>query len=349
MNYDSLVKDDNPRAIFIAEAGINHDGDIEAAKKMIDAACQAKADYVKFQSFKAEKLVTPDALTSTYIDEGTKKGESFKDLLKRLELSEEDHIVLKKYCDEKGIKFLSTAFDAESFDFLIKLGIDVCKVASGDLTNIPLLKHMAKAHLPMIVSTGMATIEEIAEALNAIREEGNEKIVLMHCVSWYPSEIETTNLNYMETLRNIFGLPVGYSDHTLGINMSVAARALGAVVLEKHYTLDSKWFGPDHAASVEPKELCELVKGIREVEKGLGDGVRVFSEKEASQRKVHRRSIVADKDILRGEIFNEDNLTIKRPGIGIKPKHWYEILGKKSKVDVKKEQLLKWEDIGPAA
>ena len=193
MNYNDLVNKKNPRAIFIAEAGINHDGDISKAKKMIDAAVEAGADYVKFQSFKAKKLVTPDALTSSYIDEGSHKGESFQDLLQRLELNEDDHHELKKYCDNKNIKFLSTAFDTESFDFLISLGIDIVKVASGDVTNLPLLKHMAKSGLPMIMSTGMATLGEIEEAVNAITSEGNDKIVLLHCISWYPAEISTTN------------------------------------------------------------------------------------------------------------------------------------------------------------
>jgi len=345
MNYNDLVNKKNPRAIFIAEAGINHDGDISKAKKMIDAAVEAGADYVKFQSFKAKKLVTPDALTSSYIDEGSHKGESFQDLLQRLELNEDDHHELKKYCDNKNIKFLSTAFDAESFDFLISLGIDIVKVASGDVTNLPLLKHMAKSGLPMIMSTGMATLGEIEEAVNAITSEGNDKIVLLHCISWYPAEISTTNLRFMETLKHAFPFPVGYSDHTLGINMSIAARALGAVLLEKHFTMDKTEFGPDHAASIEPDELKSLIEGLREVEEGLGSTQRVFCDKEIGQRKVHRRSIVVKSRIEAGEALTIDNLIIKRPGIGIKPKYLDDVLGKKVRVACDAESLLSWSNV----
>jgi N-acetylneuraminate synthase len=345
MDYEKLTKQSNPKAIFIAEAGINHDGSLETARKMIDAAADAGADYVKFQSFKADKLVTPDALTSTYIDEGSHEGESFRNLLMRLELSEDGHRELKRYCNSKDVKFLSTAFDTESFDFLLELGIDVVKVASGDLTNVPLLRHLASANLPMIVSTGMASLGEIEEAVNIVTREGNDKIVLMHCISWYPAEIKTTNLRYMETLGKAFGFPVGYSDHTLGINMSIAARALGAVVLEKHFTLNAKQFGPDHAASIEPDQMCALVRGIREVEFGLGETRRSFGEKELGQREVHRRSVVVKAPIKAGEVFTEVNLTIKRPGTGIKPKYWDGIIGKRANRDIKPEYLLEWSDI----
>ncbi|MFC1595721.1 N-acetylneuraminate synthase [Candidatus Margulisiibacteriota bacterium] len=345
MNYEELKSGAEIRAVFIAEAGINHDGDLKAAKKMVDAAVQAKADYVKFQSFKADKLVTPDALTSSYIDSGSYKGETFRDLLARLELSKSDHYELSDYCKEKGIKFLSTAFDSESFDFLVELGIDVVKIASGDLTNIPLLKHMAASKLPIILSTGMATLGEIEEAITAITGEGNQQIVLLHCISWYPADIKTTNLRYMETLRKAFGFPVGYSDHTLGINMSIAARAMGAVLLEKHFTLDSKQFGPDHAASIEPDEMAKMIQGFREVEDGLGSSVRQFGEKEIGQRKVHRRSIVVKEQIKKGDVFTATNLTIKRPGIGIQPKHWDNVLGMKADNNIEPEQLLTWADI----
>lgn len=346
MNYKELVENPDTKAIFIAEAGINHDGNLETAKKMIDVAVQAKADYVKFQSFEAKKLVTPDALKSSYIESGSRKGESFRDILKRLELSIDDQRILWEYCDRLGIRFLSTAFDTESFDFLVNLGIDVVKVASGELTNIPFLQDMAAVGLPMIVSTGMATLGEIEEAIDAIvNKEGNKQLVLMHCISWYPAEFDTSNLCFMETLRKAFGFPVGFSDHTLGINMSIAARALGAVVLEKHFTLDAKLFGPDHAASIEPDQLIELVKGVRQVEAGLGSSVRQFEEKELGQRKVHRRSLTAKKAIKLGEVFTNDNLTVKRPGIGLKPKHFYSVIGKKAARDINAEDCLKWSDI----
>lgn len=343
-NYEELLKPD-PRAIFIAEAGINHDGDLAKAMQMVDAAAAAGADYCKFQSFVAEKLVTPDALTSTYIDSGSNPGESFRDLLVRLQLSREDQRQLKAYCDQRGIKFLSTPFDAASFDFLLDLDIDVVKVASGNLTNLPLLRHMAAAKLPMFVSTGMATLGEIEEALEAMLKEGNDRILLFHCISWYPAEIETTNLRFMETLKKAFGYPVGYSDHTLGINMSIAARAMGAVALEKHFTLDANQFGPDHKASIEPSEMKHLVQGLREVEAGLGGSVRQFDDKEKCQRKVHRTSIVVQKSIAPGDVFTEDNLTIKRPGIGIAPKHWETILGRRAIAQLEPETLLDWNTI----
>jgi N,N'-diacetyllegionaminate synthase len=346
MDYNKLKNDPDVCSIFIAEAGINHDGNLATAKKMVDQAVRAEADYVKFQSFKADKLVTPDALTSSYIDQGSHQGESFRDLLKRLELSKEDQKDLAQYCKGKKIKFLSTAFDADSFDYLLELGIDVVKVASADLTNIPFLRHMAASKLPIILSTGMATLGEIEEAVDSIvNKEGNKQLILMHCISWYPAEHSTANLRFMDTLKKAFGFPVGFSDHTLGINMSIAARAMGAVVLEKHFTLDAKQFGPDHAASIEPKEMIELVKGLRQVEVGLGSSNRLFGEKEIGQRKVHRRSIVVAKTIKNGEMFSSDNLIIKRPGIGMKPKHWDAVLGKKASRDLKPEQLLGWADL----
>jgi len=345
MNYGKLVNLGNEAAVFIAEAGINHDGSLQTAKKMIDAAVFSKADYVKFQSFVADKLVTPDALTSSYINQGSYDGESYRDLLRRLQLSKEDQAELKRYCDNKNIGFLSTAFDRESFDELLDLGIDFVKVASGELTNIPLLRYMAKARLPMVVSTGMAALDEIKEALTAITQEGNNRIILMHCICWYPAEIEDTNLNYMQTLRKKFGFPVGFSDHSLGINMSLAARVLGAVMVEKHFTLNAKQFGPDHSASIEPSQMKQLVKGIREIELGLGTSERKFCEKELEQRKVHRKSIVVKKAIKAGEIFTRDNLIIKRPGIGIEPKHWDKVLGRAANKDLEPEQLLSWADL----
>ena len=345
MDYIYLSESKDPRAVIIAEAGINHDGDLGKAKQMVDIAVSAGADYVKFQSFKADELVTPDALTSSYIKKGSYTGESFADLLRRLEIDADAHRILFSYCEERDIKFLSTAFDSVSFDLLIKLGVDVVKVASGDLTNIPLLRHMASARLPMIISTGMATLGEIEEAIEAVSiKEGNDQVVLMHCISWYPSDIEDTNLRYMETLRRAFGFPVGYSDHTLGINMSIAARVLGALIIEKHFTTDSTQFGPDHAASIEPGELIQLVQGIREVEKGLGGSVRVFSEKELGQRLVHRRSITVRRTIKAGECFTNDNLTLKRPGTGIKPKYLETFIGREAARNLLPDTLVTWSD-----
>ncbi len=345
MNYEELVSSHDVRSIFIAEAGINHDGNLEKAKRMVHAAAVAGADYVKFQTFKAEKLATPDALTSSYIDKGSHAGESFRALLLRLEVDREGHRILKECCDEHNIKFFSTAFDESSFDLLQELGQDMVKIASGNLTNIKFLRHMATAGLPMIVSTGMATLGEIEDAVEVITQEGNYRIVLLHCISWYPADIEDTNLCYMETLRHAFGFPVGYSDHTLGINMSIAARALGAVVLEKHFTLDATQFGPDHGASVEPGTLKDLICGLREVEAGLGTTVRRFGKKELGQRKVHRLSIVVNRLIKKGETFTEESLTIKRPGTGIEPKQLDDIIGKKASKDLRPEILLSYSDI----
>lgn len=344
MNYLDLLKPDS-RTIVIAEAGINHDGDVNKALRMIDVAAQSGADYVKFQSFQAKKLVTPDALTSSYIKEGSNHGESFEGLLTRLELSPEDHNKLKAHCDARDIKFLSTAFDSESFDFLLQFDPGVVKVASGEITNLPLLAAMARAGLPMIVSTGMATLGEVEDAVGVIEGEGNSQIVLLHCISWYPAEINTTNLRYMTTLGSAFPYPVGYSDHTLGITMPVAARALGAKVIEKHFTLDKTAFGPDHAASIEPDELAAMVKALREVEEGLGSSHRVFGEKEIGQRKVHRRSIVIADDLVAGTVIGEEHLVTKRPGTGIPPKDINKVLGKKITRSYEKNELLALNDL----
>ncbi len=346
MNYELFKNGTEARSIFIAEAGINHDGSLEKAKQLVDAAAKAGADYVKFQSFKADKLVIKgDAPMSSYHDKGLQKRESFHSLLKRLELEKEDHLVLKEYCDKKKIKFLSTAFDEDSFDLLCSLKSDIVKVASGELTNIPLLHHMARAQLPMVVSTGMATLGEIEDAIKAITQEGNDRIVLMHCVSWYPSEIEMTNLKYMNTLKTAFGFPVGYSDHTLGINMSIAARALGAVMLEKHFTLKRDDFGCDHEASIDPEELSALVIGIRQVESGLGNGVRKFHENEWGQRRVHRRSIVLKQAVKPGQKLTRRHLTTKRPGTGIMPKYLDDIVGKKARRALPSDHVLVWSDL----
>jgi len=227
----------------------------------------------------------------------------------------------------------------------VSLGIDAVKVASGDITNLPLLRHMARANLPMILSTGMATLGEIEEAINVIVDENNNNIILLHCISWYPAEIHTTNLRFMETLRSAFPYPIGYSDHTLGINMSVASRAFNAVIIEKHFTLDSSAFGPDHSASIEPNELAVLVNGIREVELGMGSTQRVFSQHEIRQRLVHRKSIVVKDYIRSGDTISADNVAIKRPGTGIKPKHLDDIIGRKVLVDCSPETVLKWEHL----
>ena len=346
MDFTEYMNSDYKRSLFIAEAGINHDGSLEKAKRLVDVAKGAGADYVKFQTFDAKKLVTSNALTSTYIDAGSNPGESFRSLLTRLQLSEDDHIELLKYCRQSGINFLSTAFDEESFDKLTQLGIDVVKVASGDLTNIPLLKHMAQSGLPIILSTGMATLGEIEEALNALNQLSANKIYLMHCVSWYPASIDSINLLYIETLKKAFGLPVGFSDHTIGQSASLAARALGAVFFEKHFTLNVNDFGPDHSASIDPVGLKFLLQSIREVELALGTSVRTYTKEEWGQRLVHRKSIVANCDIVSGQKITADMLTLKRPGTGISPKYIEAIIGSIACQPCAVDEVLTWQHFG---
>ena len=335
--------------MIIAEAGINHDGDFEAAKKQVDVAVEAGADYVKFQSFVAEELVLPVADRSSYIVEGSHEGESFRDLLKRLELSREEQKELDKYCKSKGIKFLSTAFDLDGLDFLCdEIGCDVIKVASADLNNLRFLRRCATKNLPVILSTGMADLPEIDEALQTLQEAGTKEICILHCVSWYPSTPDMINLRAMHTLRDRYGLPVGFSDHSLGTTLPAAAVAMGARCIEKHYTLDPTAFGPDHKASLSPDELIDMVRRIREVEAALGTGAKGpddILEIELSQRNVHRRSVVTTKAIAKGETFTSENLSIKRPGRGIQPREFDNIIGKTAARDVQAEVLLEQDDI----
>ena len=338
------------RTLIIAEAGINHDGDLEAAKRLVDVAVEAGADYVKFQSFVAEELVLPVAERSTYIVDGSYEGESFRDLLKRLEVSRDEQRELYAYCKSQGIKFLSTAFHLQGLDFLCEdIGCDVIKVASADLTNLRFLRHCATKNLPIILSTGMGDLPEIDEALQVLQENGAKEICLLHCVSWYPADFDMINLRGMHTLRNRYGLPVGYSDHSLGTTLPAAAVAMGARCIEKHYTLDPTAFGPDHKASLSPAELKEMVTRIREVEAALGTGAMGPEDIlpiEHSQRRVHRRSVVTIRAIQKGETFSEENLGIKRPGTGILPRDFDDILGKTATRDIQAEVLLDPEDIG---
>ena len=337
------------KTLIIAEAGINHDGDFEAAKKHVDAAVAAGANFVKFQSFVAEELVLPEADRSTYIIEGSHEGESFRDLLKRLELNRDQQRALNEYCKERGIKFLSTAFDLASLDFLCdELECEVIKVASADLTNLRFLRHCATKGLPVILSTGMADLPEIDEALETLQTAGAQELCILHCVSWYPSEFEMINLRAMHTIRDRYGLPVGYSDHSLGTTIPAAAVAMGARCIEKHFTLDPTAFGPDHAASLSPDELIEMVARIREVEVALGTGAlgpQDILPIELDQRNVHRRSVVTTKAVQKGEVFTEENLGIKRPGSGIQPRELDFVLGKTAARDIQSEVLLERDDI----
>jgi N-acetylneuraminate synthase/N,N'-diacetyllegionaminate synthase len=314
------------------------------AKKLIDAAKDAGADAVKFQTFKAENIVVKNAEKAEYQKETTGEGSQY-DMIKKLELTEEDFEELANYAKKKDILFLSSPFDKESVDLLYGLDVPVFKVGSGEITNFPLLKHIAKKEKPIILSTGISTLGEVEEALNVIRSEGVEDVILLHCVSNYPARIEDVNLRAMGTLKQAFKIPVGFSDHTLGITVPIAAVALGACVIEKHFTLDRSLPGPDHKASLEPDELREMVKSIRDVGKALGDGIKRPTINEEEIKKVARRSIVAKADIPEGTIITENMLDIKRPGTGIPPSKLNKVLRKKTIKNIKKDEILKWNDI----
>ena len=341
---DKLIGEEEP-CFIIAEAGVNHNGSVELAKKLIDAAKDAGADAVKFQTFKAESVVVKDAQKAEYQKETTGEGSQYE-MIKKLELAEEDFRELADYAEKKDIMFLSSPFDKESVDLLYELDVPAFKVGSGEITNFSLLRYIAKKGMPIILSTGMSILGEVEEALDVIRSEGVEDIILLHCVSNYPARIEDVNLRAMGTLKQAFKLPVGFSDHTLGITAPIAAVALGACVIEKHFTLDRNLPGPDHKASLEPDELKEMVKAIREVEKALGNGIKKPTKEEEEVKKVARKSIVAKVDISKDEIITEDMLDVKRPGTGIEPKYLKFIIGRKAKEDIKKDDVIRFEMIG---
>ena len=331
------------KSFIIAEAGVNHNGSIEMAKKLVNAAKEAGADAVKFQTFKTKNLVTKNAKKAEYQIKNSGE-ESQYEMIKKLELSDSEFQEIAKYAESKGIIFLSSPFDIESVDLLDEMNIPAFKIASGEITNFPLLKHIAKKHRPVILSTGMSTIGEVEEALNLI-EKYNDDIILMHCLTNYPAKKEDANLNVIKTLEYTFKRHVGFSDHTSGIEMSVAAVALGSCVIEKHFTIDKNLPGPDHKASLEPQELSEMVKAVRNVEKGLGNGIKKPTNDEIKIKKLVRKSIVAKKDILKGSILTEEMLNIKRPGTGIEPKYLDELVGRELIDDVKKDDLLKWNQL----
>ena len=337
---DKLIGEGEP-CFIVAEVGVNHNGSVELAKKLIDVAKDAGADAVKFQTFKAENVVVKDAEKAEY-QKVTAKEELQYEMLKKLELSDDDFKDLADYARKKDIIFLSSPFDKESTDLLYELDVPAFKVASGEITNFPLIRHIAKKGKPIILSTGMATLGEIEEALKIIRSEGVKDVILLHCVSNYPARIEDVNLRAMETLKQAFKIPVGFSDHTLGITASIIAVALGACLIEKHFTLDRNLPGPDHKASLEPNELREMVKSIRDVEKALGDGVKRPTKEEEEIKKIVRRSIVAKVNIPKGTIIAEDMLDVKRPGTGIEPKYIVGIIGKRAKINIKKDDLITW-------
>ena len=341
---DRLVGEGKP-CFIIAEAGVNHNGDVNLAKKLVDTAKEAGADAVKFQTFRAEEVVTKNAEKAEYQKGTTGAEESQFEMVKKLELTEGEFEELFDYAQKIGIVFLSSPFDKRSVDLLDELGVPAFKVGSGEITNFPLLRHIARKGKPIILSTGMSTLDEVEEALKVIRGEGAEEIILLHCVSCYPARVEDMNLRAMETLRRAFKLPVGLSDHTLGITIPVAAVALGACVIEKHFTLDKSLPGPDHRASLEPVELKEMVTAIRDVERALGDGIKQPTVEEEENKKVGRRSIVARVAIPKGTIISQEMLDIKRPGTGLEPKYMNSILGKKAKIDIKQNALVPWNNL----
>ncbi len=338
------IGEDKP-CFIIAEAGVNHNGDISIARQLIDAARQARADAVKFQTFTADKIVTHRAEKADYQKKTTGTDESQYEMLSKLELSERAHRELKDYAGIQGIMFLSTPYDKASVDLLVKLGIPALKISSAEITNHPLLSYAAGTKLPMILSTGMSTLGEVEDAIRVITDTGNEQLVLLHCNFNYPARMEDINLRAMSTLKQAFGFPVGYSDHTMGFEVSLAAVALGATVIEKHFTLDRNLPGPDHPASLEPAELKDMVTAIRNIEKALGSAVKRPSGEEIPNRKISRRSIVAAADISRGTVITEDMLDVKRPGTGIAPKHVTTLIGCKAVADIKKDELIAWNKV----
>jgi N,N'-diacetyllegionaminate synthase len=327
---------------IIAEAGVNHNGDLNIAKKMIEVAAHAGADFVKFQTFKAELLATDEAPKAEYQKSEKLGFESQREMLKKLEISEEMHLELIKHSRELNIEFLSTGFDVGSIEMLMKLGINVIKIPSGEITNYPYLKYAGAQGKRVLLSTGMSNLSEIAEAIDVLVFAGtrSEQITVLHCTTAYPTPFTDVNLSALQTIRNEFSVAVGYSDHTLGIEASVAAVALGARVIEKHFTLDRSLPGPDHKASLEPNELRNLVKSIRNIELAIGDGTKQAMPSETSNLNIARRSIVAANSINVGERFSNENLTTKRPGSGISPMRWNELLEKTAKRSYEADELI---------
>lgn len=352
------------KVYIIAEVGVNHNGSIEMAKQLIDVAVVAGVDAVKFQTFKAEKLVSLNAPKAEYQIKNTESQESQFEMIKKLELDENAHQILINYCANKGVQFLSTPFDLDSMDLLLDtFELPLVKIPSGDITNGPLLLRAAQKGKPIVLSTGMSTLSDIEEALSVLAfgftrptekpsssafkrayfsPEGQQaleqKVTLLHCTTEYPSPNEEVNLRVLETMKKAFGLKVGYSDHTAGITIPIAAVALGATVIEKHFTLDKGLPGPDHKASLEPEELIEMVKSIRTVEVALGSGKKIPSVSETKNMAIARKSLVANQEITKGEVFSQLNLSVKRPGTGISPMHYWDWLGRSSTKDYRKDE-----------
>lgn len=328
------------KVFIIAEAGVNHNGDIETAKRLVDTAVWAGADAVKFQTFHAERLVCKSAKKAEYQMVTTQKRESQFDMLKKLELTPKMHEQIIEYCKDKQIMFLSTPFDIESMDYLVHCGLDIIKIPSGEITNYPYLEYAGRTGKRIIISSGMSSLDEVRDAVCVLRDNGSMDITVLHCNTEYPTPYADVNLQAMQTIRDELGVSVGYSDHTAGIEVPIAATALGASVIEKHFTLDKNMEGPDHKASLEPDELRDMIRKIRNIELSLGDGRKIPSFSEKKNMDVVRKSIVAKCNIAQGEILTEENITTKRPGNGLSPMRWREVLGTKAVRSFKEDDLI---------
>jgi N,N'-diacetyllegionaminate synthase len=330
------------RTLIIAEAGVNHNGDMELAKQLIDVAAEAGADFVKFQTFNANRQVTHTAKKADYQTKNTDGNESQHEMLRRLELTPAMHNELIAHCALRNIVFLSTGFDIESVDLLVSLGQNLFKIPSGEITNLPYMRHIGQLGKPVILSTGMATLGDIEAAIEVLEQAGTSRanLTLLHCTTEYPTPMAEVNLRAMQSIHRAFGVAVGYSDHTQGIEVAIAAVALGATVIEKHFTLDRNSPGPDHKASLEPAELKAMVTAIRNIEIALGDGIKRLTPSEAKNKPVARKSLVASKAIKAGELFSVQNVTAKRPGTGISPMRWDEVMRRRARRDFTVDELI---------
>lgn len=330
------------KTLVIAEAGVNHNGDLQRAKHLVRCAAAAGADMIKFQTFVTDKSISRTAPKAEYQMRTDAPGETQYEMVRKLELSRQAHEELIEECGREGIRFLSTAFDPESFDMLVDLGLDLVKIPSGEITNLPFLRHVTRLGKPVLLSTGMASLGEVEAALEIIEQSGTPRnyVTVLHCTTEYPAPMEDVNLRAIASLKAAFGVEVGYSDHTVGIEVPVAAVALGATVIEKHFTLDRELPGPDHRASLEPQELKAMVDAIRNIERALGDGIKRTTLSELKNKGIARKSLVASRPIRAGERFNADNVTSKRPGTGISPMRWDEVMGRPAPRDFAADELI---------
>lgn len=333
------------RVFIIAEAGVNHNGSLDTALQLVDAAKATGADAVKFQTFRADLLATRSAHKAAYQERTTDESESQFDMLRRLELDRDAHLKIIRHCQEVGIQFLSSPFDIASVDLLTEMNIAQFKIPSGEITNFPYLRHLAQKGKPVILSTGMSTLGEVEEAVDVLQSAGTKELTLLHCVTEYPAPYEEVNLRAMHTLRVAFGLPVGYSDHTPGIEISIAAVALGAAAIEKHFTLDRGLPGPDHAASLEPTEFRQMVNGIRNVTAAMGDGIKKPAACERANISVARKSIVASRSMPAGHRLLDTDLEVKRPGNGLSPRYLSALIGRSLRVALEQDATIRWDDL----